>query len=321
MASPEELNAGGGQPGTRPVSSSDQDQSMVKRHFPRPVRPAVDALQSSRSLLRQLIQAREEIKHLQTELAEQQAELARVVAEYSAQQSHFDQEVQQIKQEHQSQIEQYQSYLRDMLDENRQLQAARRQAEERYQELQQSYQNAVEEEAHKMIAEVANTIILRPDHLPSIFNDVKKTIELQLRQEEDQQAAATLYLIRDAQRRAHQLEEELAREREQIANERQSLLAMQNSIREQAELRYKTLAARLHGRWALALTLSALTLLVPLPLLQSLFFFVFHLSPVVSFYVPVAICLLFIGIFARFRTAVATYYESAPRKSRSSKAT
>ncbi|WP_376794208.1 hypothetical protein [Thermogemmatispora sp.] len=269
----------------------------------------------ARNLQRQLILLREENKRLRNELAEQQAELERLVAAYNAQQASFDEELAALKEGHQRQIEQYQAHLRDMLAENRQLQAEKQRIQEQYNELQKNYQQAVEEEAHKMIAEAANTIIMRPEHVPSLLQDVKKTIELQIRQEEDEQAAATLYLIRDAQRRARQLEEELARERQQIASERQQLVQMQQSIREQAELRYKTLASHLGGRWSLAVTLAVLLLLVPLPVLQSLFYFVLHLSLAFSLYVPILICLGLVGLFARVRVAMATYYSSAPHKS------
>nr|BBH95783.1 hypothetical protein KTA_39820 [Thermogemmatispora argillosa] len=277
------------------------------------------SLAQVRNLQRQLALLREENRRLRSELAEQRAELERLVAAYNAQQASFDEELAALKEGHQRQIEQYQTHLRDMLAENRQLQAEKQRIQEKYKELQRNYQQAVEEEAHKMIAEAANTIIMRPEHVPSLLQDVKKTIELQIRQEEDEQAAATLYLIRDAQRRARQLEEELAREREHIAAERQQLLQMQQSIREQAELRYKTLAAHLGGRWSLAVTLSVILLLVPLPVLQSLFYFVLHFSSAISLYVPIPICIGLVALFARIRAAMATYYSSAPRKSSTSK--
>ncbi|WP_069801708.1 hypothetical protein [Thermogemmatispora onikobensis] len=276
-------------------------------------------LAQARNLQRQLVILREENKRLRGELAEQRAELERLVTAYNAQQASFDEELAALKEGHQQQIEQYQAHLRDMLAENRQLQAEKQRIQEQYKDLQRSFQQSVEEEAHKMIAEAANTIIMRPEHVPSLLQDVKKTIELQIRQEEDKQAAATLYLIRNAQLRARELEEELARERQQIASERQQLLQMQQSIREQAELRYKTLTSHLGGRWSLAVTLSVLLLIVPLPVLQSLFYFVLHFSTAVSFYVPILICLGLVAIFARLRVAMATYYASAPRKSSTSK--
>ncbi|GER85332.1 hypothetical protein KTAU_39670 [Thermogemmatispora aurantia] len=276
-------------------------------------------LAQTRNLQRQLVLLREENKRLRSELAEQRAELERLVAAYNAQQASFDEELAALKEGHQQQIEQYQAHLRDMLAENRQLQSEKQFLQGQYKDLQRNFQQAVEEEAHKMIAEAANTIIMRPDHVPSLFQDVKKTIELKVRQEEDEQAAAALYLIRDAQRRARQLEEELAHERQQIASERQQLLQMQQSIREQAELRYKTLVSHLGGRWSLAVTLSVLLLIVPLPVLQSLFYFVLHFPAMVSLYVPILICLVLITIFARLRVAMATYYSSAPRKSSTTK--
>ncbi|WP_052888796.1 hypothetical protein [Thermogemmatispora carboxidivorans] len=273
------------------------------------------SLAQARNLQRQLVVLREENKRLRDELAEQRTELERLVAAYNTQQASFDEELAALKEGHQQQIEQYQAHLRDMLAENRQLQAEKQHIQEQYKDLQRNFQQSVEEEAHKMIAEAANTIIMRPEHVPSLLQDVKKTIELQIRQEEDEQAAATLYLIRNAQRRARELEEELARERQQIASERQQLLQMQQSIREQAELRYKTLISHLGARWSLAMTLSVLLLILPLPALQSLFYFFLHFSIVVSLYVPIIICLGLVAIFARLRVAMATYYASAPRKS------
>ncbi len=70
-----------------------------------------------------------------------------------------------------------------------------------------------------------------------------KTLELQVRQEEDKHLVEALYLKREVQRMAAILDQE----RQQIEEERHNLLVMQNTAREQAELRQKTLQARLRS--------------------------------------------------------------------------
>ena len=88
-----------------------------------------------------------------------------------------------------------------------------------------------------------------------------KTIEFQVRQEEDKHLVEALYLKREVQRMATLLDQE----RQEIEEERHNLLVMQSTAREQTELRQKTLQARLRSRWkvrSITITIGMVILLV-----------------------------------------------------------
>src|SRR5204863_95104 len=80
-----------------------------------------------------------------------------------------------------------------------------------------------------------------------ILHDVMKTLEFQVKQTEDQHVAEIMVLMRQVQRKNEQLEHQLAQEREKIAQERQKIIVQQNSVREQGELRKKTIESRLRA--------------------------------------------------------------------------
>ncbi|MDQ2713911.1 MAG: GAS domain-containing protein [Chloroflexota bacterium] len=269
---------------------------------------------ASPKIARQLAVTREENRRLRSELAEQRVEIQQLSKQYNASRMQTEQEIRAIHRGHQLEIEQYQSHLRDMLDEHRQLQETNRQLEQRYQDLYHSFQNEVEEEAQKLVSEAASTVILSPERTPALLQGVVKTLQLQVKQEGDTQVSQALYLTRSAHDKTQRLEQDLAREWQQIAAEREKLIVMQNSVREQAALRYKTLQSRLRGRWVMALTLMTSALLLLLPLLQSIFFYSFKFSLQVSMFAPIVLCIAIAAIFARLRSTVGPYYSSAPRK-------
>ena len=195
---------------------------------------------------RQLAQLRDENRRLYREIEALQSRLA----QYSEAEEHFEQEVETIHNAHQLEIEQYQSHLREMMDELNQKQQAYQELEQRYQELYHSFQDAVEEEASKLVSEAAQTMILSPEHTPPLLHDVVKTLEFQVKQTEDQHVAELIALMRQAQRKNEQLEQELAQERENLFNERQKVFAEQKRISEQGELRKKMIEAYLRTRFA-----------------------------------------------------------------------
>ncbi len=211
---------------------------------------------SGKPAWRQVIQLREENKRLRYELNILQARL--------------DQERAAIQSSHQQEIEQYQHHLRDLMEEHNQMQEAQRALEQRYQKLYHSFLEAVEEEAHKMITEAVHTVELSPQQ-PVVLRDLKKTIELQARQVEDQHVAQTLYLMREAQHKAQQMEQELDRERQQIATERQNLVTLQTSIRTQAQLRYDTQKTQLQAHWTFKVTVTVTIALLCVLALQGAF--------------------------------------------------
>jgi phytoene dehydrogenase-like protein len=137
-----------------------------------------------------------------------------------------------------------------MMDELNQKQQAYQEMEQRYQDLYHTFQDAVEEEASKMVAEAAQTMVLSPEHTPPLLHDVVKTLEFQVKQTEDQHVAELMAFLRQAQRKNEQLEQELAQERQNLFNERQKVFEEQKRIREQGELRKKMIEAYLRTRFA-----------------------------------------------------------------------
>jgi hypothetical protein len=256
-----------------------------------------------------VVQLRDENKRLHLQLEEQRAELEQLIADYNSAQEQFDKEIEVVHYNHQQEIEQYQAHLREMMEERNQMQEGYQELQRRYQELYHDYQDsfheAVEEEASKMVKEAARTLVLSPEHVPPLLHDVKKTVEFQIKQEEDQHIAEALYTMRQAQIKAEQLERELARERNQIDAERHNLVLQQNSIREQANLRYDAVRKRLQARSTLVLTMMTTVLLLVLPVLQ---FFCLTLlkvpltgSLLLSLLAPIIVCVAAAYYFAHLR--------------------
>jgi len=263
--------------------------------------PRVNAEASNSKLAwRQLIQLREENKRLHCEL--------------NAFQTQFEQELAAVRSGHQQEVEQYQNHLRDLMEESNHLQEAQRHLEQRYQELYHSFQEAVEDEAHKIVTEAASTVVLSPEHTPILLHDLKKTIELQTRQVNDQHVAQTLYLMREAQRKAQQMEQELDQERQQLATERQNLLNLQNSLREQAKLRFAIQQAHLQVRWAAALATTVTVIVLVLILLQWLAYQALGLPLLAAFLLPVFICFILTLLAARLWASYKHFHHSTPHK-------
>ncbi len=249
---------------------------------------------------RQVIQLREENKRLRCEL--------------NALQTRFDQELAAVRSGHQQEVEQYQSHLRDLMEERNHMQEAQLQLEQRYQELYHSFQEAIEEEAHKIVTEAANTVVLTPEHTPVLLRDLKKTIELQTRQVKDQHLAQALYLMREAQRKAQQMEQELDKERQQLATERQNLLTLQNSLQEQAKLRFAIQQAHLQARWTAALATTITLIVLVLIFLQWFAYHTLGLSLLAALLLPVFICFILTVISARMWASYKHFHHSTPHK-------
>ncbi len=277
-------------------------QSMQQRHTDS--LPLVNGdTPSGKLALRQVIQLREENRRLHWE--------------YNALQAQADQEIEAIHSSHQQEIEQYQRHLLDMMEERRQMQETHLQLEERYQDLYHSFQTAAEEEAHKIVTEAAQTVELTPEHTPLLLQNVRKTLELQAKQTEDQHVAQALYLMREAQRKTQQMEQELDQERQNLKAERQNLANLQNGIRAQAKLRYDTQQAHLQAKWSVALGRTVTLLFLCLPVLQ-LIFYAIRFPLLVAFLLPIFICLVVAGLSASVWSSIKHFHESVPHKKKGS---
>ena len=250
--------------------------------------------ENGKTVVRQL---REENKRLRWELDE----LQHLIYQHKQTQAQLEQEIETTRLRHHDVIEQYVININEMIDERNQLQEDKQVLEQRYQELYHSFHDTVEEEAAKLVEEAARTLVLSPEHTPALLRDVAKTLEFQVKQTEDQHVAELLSLMRQAQHKAELLEEELANEREKIAAERKNLLVLQNSISQQAQLRYDTIRKHLQARWTLVVTLMSAVLILFVPIFQWVFFSI--KAPLfIALFFPALICVGLAFLFARERT-------------------
>lgn len=290
---------------TNPIIRSSRAASRreiinEKRHKNTDILPKISSEMTNangRTTARQVTYLREENKRLRWELDE----LQRQILYHKNAQAQLEKEIDSIHRNHQQVIEQYEMHLREAIDERNQLQKEKWAWEQRYQDLYHTFHENVAEEATKMVEEAAQTLVLSPEHTPPLLRDVAKTLEFQVKQTEDQHVAQLLTLMRQAQYKAALLERELANEREKISAERQVLLIQQNSIREKAQYRYKTLERHLKAHWTLTLALMAAVLLILVSLFQLLFFSM-HLALGFALFAPIVIGVGLAFLFARIRT-------------------
>ena len=260
--------------------------------------PALNGDSASGKLaMRQVVQLREENRRLHAELAE------------------YERDIEAIHNSHTQETEQHQTHLHELMEERNRLQEAHLQLERRYQELYHSFQAAVEEEAQSMVNRATQTLDLHPDERPVTKNDIMKTVELHIKEVEERHTAEAVYLMQQAQRKALQVQHELARERVKITTEQEKLQAQQKAIREQAKTNELALEKRLHHQWTLALASMATLLLLILPLLQVIFFSLVHVQLTTPMWFalvgPVVLCVLLAVLFANMR---ATANVEAARK-------
>jgi hypothetical protein len=246
---------------------------------------------------RQIAQLREENKRFRWKIDEQQ----HLIYQYRQTQALLERELDNLHRSKQNEIEQYEIHLREAIEERNQLEATNQELKRSYQELEHSFHESVSEEAKKMVSEAANTIILTPEHTPPLLHDVAKTVELHMKQTEDQHVAELLSLIRQAQYKADLLEQELVNERLKIVHERQNLLDQQARISEQAQYRYTTMQNHLQAHWTLVLTLMAAFLLILVPIFQ-LVFVAMKVPLDIAIFVPVIICIGIAFLIARAYT-------------------
>jgi hypothetical protein len=276
-----------------------------------------NAAPNARMAWRQVTQLREENRHLRFELENQRAELQGLLSEHQTLQAKYENDLSTATLEGQrEEVEHYQGRLQEMIEERNRLQEAHQELERRYQELYHQFQDAVEEEAQKMVTEAARTLELSPDSTPSLLQDAMRTLELKARQVEDKHLIEVLYLKREIQRMAGRL----AHERKLLDEEHQSLLALQNSIREQAELRYKTLEARFHARRRMTVVTAILlgpALLVAFQFLCLVLFQV-HIAATISLALIAPIVVFFAAavVFASPISMIKYIYTAAPHKKR-----
>lgn len=268
-------------------AASRRELIKSKRSRNTDILPALDEEPRGKGVRSPITHLREENLRLRKELEILQGQLEI----YQSNADLLDSEIETIHHAHQQEIEQYQQHLREMMEERNQMQETNQQWERRYQELYHSFQDAVEEEANKMVQEAAQTLVLSPEHTPALLGEVVKTLEAQVKQTEDQRTAELLSVMRQAQYKSELLEQEVARERNELASERENLRLLRESIGQQAQQRYQMERARLRGRWTAGLTLISL-LLFGLMVVLELIFYSLHFALYITLFVPLVICLV-----------------------------
>ena len=268
----------------------------------------------SRTAWRQVILLREENKHLRSELDAQRAELQRLVNEYTALQVEFDKEADTIHSGYRQEIEQYQSHMRELMEERNHLQETHQETEQRYLELYHSFRDSVEVEAQKLVIAAANTQELPFDTTALLVDDLRKSVEREVRQEEDKHLLEAIYLKREMQRLVQSLEQE----RQQVKEELQCLLNLQNSAREQAELRQKVLQARMEARWRFRTFITTAAAMISLIVFQWICVLLFRVPVTANLSLmligPIIIGLLCAGWGTRSLTMNKPARERAPQK-------
>jgi hypothetical protein len=232
--------------------------------------------------------------------------------ELSNLQEQFDNELGAMHSSYQQQIIEYQNQLRDLMEDHNRIQAAKLELEQHYQELYHNFQYAVEEEAQKMLTEAVSTVEITPEHTPVLLRDARKTIELHARQVEDKHAAQALNLMRDAQRKAQQLEQELDHERRQMLAERQSALNFQNRVREQEKLRFEAQRTRLHAQWVGTVTIMVMISVICFLVIQAGVFYFVDPSFSFSSIAAIVVCAVLSFFVARLSIFLNHIRESTP---------
>lgn len=262
---------------------------------------------------RLMTQLREENFRLRYELAAQEDELAKVAVEYSSLQSRFDQEIAVVHTGHQQEVDQYQAHFRELLDERNRLQEAHSRLEQHYQQLYHSFQDVVEEEVQKRMLEAAYALEAAEEVPPQLQNVVHILGERAKRVEEKILIDA-LFLKREAESLVAQLQAQ----REELDEQRQQVLVMQKTAREQAELRQKTVQARMKEHWRVATLSTSVGLLVLLVVLQFVALALLHASVggvfTIALLAPIIVCVLLALGGSQPVTMLKHIYSSAPHR-------
>jgi len=157
---------------------------------------------------------------------------------------------------------------------------------------------------------------LSPDTRPPLLQDMMETVESQVRRVEDKHLVEALYLKREVERMAGQMEQKYR----QLDQELQNLLSMQLTVREQAKLRMKVLHSRLHARWAVKSISTTLGMLALLIVLQFVSLILFHVQVgsnlSLSLITPIVVCIVLALVLATPINMIKHFYTGAPHKRR-----
>ena len=298
---------------------TERRQTILQQRQTDTLSPLTFETPNAKLAWRQVTQLREENRHLRYDLDAQRTEVQRITNEYDALKSKFESEVAIIHNGQQQEIVQYQNHLQEMMDERNRVQEAHVALEQRFQELSTAFQHAIEEEVNKRIANIAQDFSLTSTQVPEALQGVVKELDRQAKEEGDRYLAEVVYLKRETKRMIDKIQED----RQQLATERQELYKWQSNMKEQAQLRQKTLHDRLHARWRVASLLTSLGLVVLLVVLQVITLSLLHVTLAVpiafALLAPIVICIICAFIFTKPLTMIHHMFKSAPHKKKAKK--
>jgi hypothetical protein len=265
---------------------------------------------------RQLTQTREENRHLRMMLETVREELYQARQEYALLQARYEHDVAVIHSAHQQEMDAHEQQLQEVLEAHTGLQREHQSLAARFQELQQALDASAAQLAQEKIAQVTQELEVAPETTPPLLEGVLETLQRHAKEREDKNLVEILFLKREIQR----MNERLEHERQQVDTERQKLLALQNSAREQAELREQMVEARFQARWRMRAIVSSIGMLLLLVALQFCGLHLLHAdtSPLLSLALiaPIIICVVCAIVFATPVSMVKIIYHGAPHKRR-----
>lgn len=155
---------------------------------------------------------------------------------------------------------------------------------------------------------------VNPDETAPWLRQLFNNAEARMHLSSDKQLAEMLYLKREVKRMVGSLE----RERQQLNEERQHVIVLQHSVREQATLRENALNARLHARWRVVSISTSVGLLALLVVLQFACLALFHVPAVASLTLalltPIIACVVLAFVLASPMALFKMFCDSLPRR-------
>jgi hypothetical protein len=266
---------------------------------------------ATKSASRQMVQLREENRHLHRELEQLRAEAQVLRAENAREKQRFEAEVAVIHTGHQHELAHFQSHLEEAMNERNHLHDEYTQLLQQHQELTDKLTRMIEEEVQKHINELVQEAGSEPEHASPQLQELMQRLALQTRQDTDRHLSEARMLKREVLRVADLLE----KERQQLNDERQQVVALQASIRGQAILRERSLQSRLYARWRVASIGTAFGLLVLLVILQMVCLSLFHFtSASLAILAPVIVCVCLAFVLTSPLTMLKHMYLSSPHR-------
>ncbi|GHO45624.1 hypothetical protein [Ktedonospora formicarum] len=245
---------------------------------------------------------------------EQHAEFTRIREAYIQLQARYERDVAAIHNAHEQELATSHAQIQEVLAAHMALQQQHQELEQRFQALEQSLDATAEQKALEKVAHATGELEASPHQVPTLLQDAIDVLQRHAKEQEDKHLVEILFLKREMQSMAQQLEQK----RGQVDAERQGLLSLQSSAKEQADLRLKWAHARLLARTRARAVIISLALLLLLLVLQFACMRLFNVSVnaglSLALIAPLLICAVCSMCMATPASMVKTIYQGAPHK-------